>query len=208
MSHHPSQESHHPHAGGGDVEKEAESFLNNKSVPKISAGLLLFYLALLGNYTGDLIPPDLAKFINRSRIAQHFIAFIVLLFTINLYSENQPFQKVLLYSFLLWLWFLFTSKQHLAVSITIIVLLIVSYSAFNFSEDLQYEKQLSQAEKEKKKKILTIVQNVCFYLILFVAVIGGTSYFIEHYKEYGEEEGFGTFMWKFFLMGKGKKASS
>jgi len=38
--------------------------LQNTSIPKITAGLMLFYLAILGNYTGNIIPRDLSKFIN------------------------------------------------------------------------------------------------------------------------------------------------
>ena len=216
MSHHHEEEQHfhhhptpgvHSHGEEGAFEAKAETFLNNKSIPKVTAGLMLFYLALLGNYTGDIIPPDLAKLISSSRLMQHFIAFIILLFTINLYSENQPFQKVMLYSSLLYIWFLFTSKQHLAVSITILVLLIVSYGAYNFGEDLDFDKRLTDQQKEERRKVLTMTQNICFYVIMGVASIGGLSYFIEHYKEYGADEGFGTFLWKYLFMGKGSKAA-
>ena len=96
-----------------DKHKEKEQtggFLNNSGITQINAGLFLFYLALLGNYTGDLIPPDLSKLINKSRMCQHVIAFIILLFTINLYSTKKLY-KVFLYTFVLWLWFLLTSNN-------------------------------------------------------------------------------------------------
>lgn len=203
--HHPTPGIHHEEEGQG-FEAKAESLLHNKSIPKVTAGLLLFYLALLGNYTGDIVPPDLSKMINSSRLAQHLIAYIILLFTINLYSENQPFQKVMLFSFLLYLWFIFTSKQHLAVSVTILVLLVISYGAYNFSEDLVHEKDLTEPQKNERRKVLTMLQNICFYAIMTVATVGGLSYFIEHYRQYGGDESFGTFLWRYLIFGKGSKA--
>ena len=118
-----------------DKDKDSKGFLNNTNISQLNAGLFLFYLALLGNYTGDLLPPDLMKFINSSRITQHLISFIMLLFTINLYSSSKLY-KILLYTFLLWLWYLFTSKQHLYVSIVIILLLILSYSLYLMSKNI------------------------------------------------------------------------
>ena len=189
-----------------DKDKDSKGFLNNTNISQLNAGLFLFYLALLGNYTGDLLPPDLMKFINSSRITQHLISFIMLLFTINLYSSSKLY-KILLYTFLLWLWYLFTSKQHLYVSIVIILLLILSYSLYLMSKNIDDDKTLSESVKTHRKKIYTQIQNVCFIVIIIVACIGGYRYFIEHYRQYGKyDKNFLDFLIKYLLMGKGKKA--
>jgi len=185
------------------------NILNNKTFPKINAGLFLFYLALLGNYTGELIPPDLMKFINKHRLVQHCISFIVLLFTINLYNDKIPFQKIAGYAFLLWIWYLFTSKQHLMFSLIIIALLLLSYVTFNMSNDLDQvsQEEMHDHEKDALKHKYTKFQNFCFISVVAISMVGGTLYFIEHYKEYGKDsKTFIEFLIKYLFLGKGKRA--
>lgn len=182
--------------------------LDNTVTPKINAGLFLFYLALLGNYTGNLIPPDLAKFINKHRIMQLLISFFILLFTINLYTPNLKFLDILKYSAILWFWYLITSKQHLVASILTILLLITSFIMFNLSKNLEEDKTKSKAEKDKLIKLYNRLQNICFIVIIMVALIGGSLYFVEHYKQYGKtDKNFFDFLIKYLFMGKGGKTS-
>ncbi len=187
------------------------SLLNNTTFSKVNAGIFLFYLALLGNYTGDLIPPDLSKFINNHRLVQHCISFFILLFTINLYTDNIHFTKIFGYTFILWVWYLLTSKQHLLTSLIIIALLLLSYISFNLSKDLDItsEEELPAPEKIDLKEKYNKFQNLCFITIFIVSIIGGTSYFIEHYKEYGKDsKTFIEFLIKYLFLGKGKRAGT
>ena len=170
----------------------------------INAGLFLFYVALLGNYTGELIPPSLQRFINNNRYIQHIIAFIILLFTINLYSTLST-GKVILFTFLLWLWFLFTSKQYLYPILTIIVLLIISYAFYLLDNKLDAETDITKEVKNSRKRIYVKIQKTCFILIIIVSLVGGYFYFVDHYHQYrSKSKTFLEFLFKYFLLGKGK----
>lgn len=183
--------------------------LDNSLAPKINAGLFLFYLALLGGYTAELLSPDLVKFLGKNRIAQHLISFLMLLFTVNLYTPNIKFINIFKYSFILWIWYLLTSKQHLTASIIIIILLTLSYVAFNLADDLDNDKykELDAKERARLKKKYRSFQTICFFSVIIVSLIGGYQYFIEHYKQYGKDDkNFLDFLFKYLFMGSGKKA--
>ena len=176
----------------------------------VNAGLFLFYLALMSNYTMDrVLPPDIIKFFDDSRMGKHAISFLILLFTINLYTPKLPFGKVVAYTFGLWVWFLFTSKQHLTASFIILGLLLASYVAFNISKDMDNEAGLSSEEIDHRKEGLRKFQVACFVGVVVVSIIGGYSYFVEHYHKYAAEDaGFGDFLWKYLFMGTGRHSST
>lgn len=180
----------------------------SSNIPKINAGLFLFYVAILGNYTGNILPNSLIRFLNKNRIYQYIISFLLLLFTVNLYNEDLPFLQVTGYCLLLWIWYILTIKQYLIPSISIIILLLISYISFNLSEDL--DKKFSKLEEEskiKRQKMLTKIQTICFYLIISISTIGGIIYFIDKYGKYRKDsKSLLSFLFKYFFLGTGKKS--
>ena len=135
-----------------------------KQVGNLNAGLFLFYLALVSNYTMDrVLPPDLIKFFDSSRMGKHLVAFLILLFTINLYTPKLPFYQIVIYTFGIWVWYLLTSKQHLATSFIILSLLLASYVAFNISNDLNDYTNKTEEVKRKEKALLDKFQMGLFH---------------------------------------------
>lgn len=181
-----------------------------EEVSNVNAGLFLFYLALMSNYTMDrVLPPDIIKFFDDSRMGKHVISYLILLFTINLYTPKLTFGRVVMYTTGIWVWYLFTSKQHLTASLIIIGLLLASYVAFNISKDLENDTTLDPDHRDRQRAGLAKFQVGCFVGMLVVSVIGGYSYFIEHYHKYASEDsGFGDFMWKYLFMGTGKHSTT
>lgn len=177
-------------------------------IGNINAGLFLFYLALVSNYTMDrILPPDLIKFFDNSRMGKHLVAFLILLFTINLYTPKLPFYQIVIYTFGIWVWYILTSKQHLVTSLIILGLLLASYIAFNISSDLDDHINKTEDVKRKEKAQLVKFQTGCFIGIGLVSIIGGYSYFIEHYRQYrSEDSSFLNFLGKYLFMGKGDRS--
>jgi hypothetical protein len=177
-------------------------------VGNINAGLFLFYLALISNYTMDrVLPPDVIKFFDRSRMGKHVVAFLVLLFTINLYTPKLPFFHTVGYTFGIWVWYLLTSKQHLTTSFIILGLLLASYVAFNISKDLENSRDKTMEELDHEREMLSKFQLGCFVGIIIASTIGGYSYFIEHYRQYRDEDSsFLDFLTKYLFMGKGDRS--
>jgi hypothetical protein len=185
----------------------------NKNIPKINAGLFLFYIAILGNYTGNILPNSLIRFINKYRFFQYFISFLLLLFTVNIYNDTIPFIQVIGYSFLLWIWYILTIKQYLLPSISIIVLLLISYILFNFSNDLDKKISLQQEEDNvdknilQRKKTYQKIQIICFYLIIVISCLGGVLYFLDKFKKYRKnDKSLLSFLFRYFFRGTGNKS--
>ena len=180
----------------------------SNNIPKINAGLFLFYVAILGNYTGNILPNSLMRVLNKNRVYQYIISFFLLLFTVNLYNEDLPFKQVVGYCFLLWVWYILTIKQYLIPSVSIILLLLISYISFNLSEDL--DKKFSKLDKNNKierQKLLNKIQTTCFYLIIIISIIGGIMYFIDKYGKYRKDsKSLSSFIFKYFFRGTGKKS--
>ena len=182
--------------------------LNNDNFPKINAGLFLFYLAILGNYTGELLPNGLVTFIEKNRFVQLVISFFLLLFTVNLYTSNLGFVEIFKYSLTLWVWYILTSKQYLSTSLIIISLLLLSFVAYNLSENTDNEKNMkSKQEKkaliEKYKKF----QNICFIGIIVVSIIGGGKYYLDHYRQYRKSnKNYIEFLINYLFKGRGKRS--
>lgn len=178
------------------------------TIPKINAGLFLFYIAILGNYTGNILPNSLMRVLTKNRFYQYIISFFLLLFTVNLYNEDLPFLQVTGYCLLLWFWYILTIKQYLIPSISIILLLLISFIAFNFSEDLNKKfSKLDPENKLKRQYFLKKIQTICFYLIISISTIGGIIYFLDKYNKYGKDsKSLSSFLFKYFVSGTGTKS--
>ena len=179
-------------------------WFHNQVLPNLSAGLLLFYLAMLSNYTGELPPQAIVGWIKRNRLAQHLVAFLLLLFTINLYIPKKiPFYKVIFYTILLWVWFLLTAKQRWRYSIAIFTLMIASYTSLNVVQNMKYSQRFTKETRRKIKKYLILFQNVSFVIIILLSFIGAGYYFYDEYREYrSKDSSLWEFLWKYFLLSR------
>ena len=175
--------------------------LETSNVHNINNGLMLFYLILLSNYTGNILPSRITNLINKYRIIQYIAGLILLIFTIRIFNKRHTFDIIILYSILIWLFLFFIFKQGIITSIIIFVLLVISFICYNIETDNKYIHNITGDELQKINKKYTIIQNVCFYLILFVSIIGGIMYFIEHYKQYRKKSSnFWIFLYKYFIL--------
>lgn len=183
----------------------------NIKIQNLNAGLFLFFLVLTSNFTMDrILPNSLIRYLENSRLSQHIIAFLILLFTINLYAtENEPFYIILGYVILLWLWFLITTKMHLLPVVSILLLLLISYICYNVSLNLQYKEGLDKKRQDRIKFYLDKIQTTVFYLIIFITLIGGSIYFAEKYKKYkNNSSSLISFIFKFYFLGTGSKSTN
>ena len=176
--------------------------LETSNVHNINNGLMLFYLILLSNYTGNILPSRVTNLINKYRISQHLAGLILLVFTIRIFNKTHTFGMVVLYSILIWLFLFLIFKQGIVTSIIIFVLLLISFVCYNIESDNKYIHNIKKDELKEMNKKYTIIQNACFYLILLVSIIGGIIYFVEHYKQYRKKSpNFWVFLYKYFILG-------
>lgn len=142
--------------------------------PDLSIGkaLVLFYLIIMNNYTGDLLAGQMKEYISHSRVAQHVIAFITLLVVINLFAEINSVQDSLMYSSGIYLWFIFTTKLDLHWNLGIMVLLMIGY--LNESNMLNTEIRIHRDEnvpEEIEEKVLNHNQMIRSLVVLGIGCL-------------------------------------
>lgn len=138
----------------------------------ISRALLIFYVLIASNYTTDLFAKQFKKFLSGNRIAQHVIGYITMLIIIMNVAGIQDTKPALLYSFIAYVWFIFTTKLDLQWNMIIILLLLFGFL---------YENQLLKKEKtvandkaltqEDIKKIEEKHNKYKTYIVISVMII-------------------------------------
>ena len=183
----------------------------------VNASLFLFYLALGTAWMWNVLPPDLITLFNENRTIQMVFAYLAMVFTIDLYnpSANKSMIGTLLYSALLFFWFILTSKLHLKSNLVIIGILFVSFLLFKYNE--MNKERLTELKNDKKSHFLqqeavknhisriAHIQQFCFFVVVMITLIGNGFYLKEHYNQYyKKDKGLLDFITKYLFLGSKK----
>jgi hypothetical protein len=153
---------------------------NNISLGKI---LLLFYATIASSSLFPLLSKQLKTELKENRIAQHFVAITVLLSIIIILSNGQfEFVRIILYTLIGYLVFLFTTKMDLQWNIMIIISILsfVIYQEINKRNELRLMKDKNIDIDDKTLIIKNSNSNYVYIVgIIIVAVITGTLIYSE-----------------------------
>lgn len=179
------------------------SYLGKSNI-SLSKAILLFYLIIGNNYTGELFSGQLTDFVKNNRYAQHTIGYITMLIIINCMGGVKDIKRSLLYSVVAYLWFLFTTKLDLHWSLLIIAFMVVGllYEETMVDKEMQ-SKEDEALEEEDKEKIINIhnkLKTGIVLAIMAVTLIGSYSYFNKKKMQYG-----GNFNGIDFMFGAGRR---
>lgn len=159
---------------------------NNNSLVKV---ILIFYILIGSNFTPNLIGKQLKTFLNENRIAQHVIAFIMLLVLIMLIGNVNNIISALAYTTLGYLFFIFTTKMDIQWNIIILLALLI----FFFYDNLLVEKEnitnndvnLLLEEKIKVKNSNNKTKIYVSIGIFIITLIGVYLYLTKKEVQYG-----------------------
>jgi len=183
----------------------------------INASLFLFYIALGTAWMWNALPPDLIALFNKNRTIQMVFAYLALVYTIDLYNPSASKSVIgsFLYSALLFLWFILTSKLHLKPNLAIMIFIFIG---FLFYKHKSLKKDaLSELEKKKESyffqqeilrrqiKRITHIQHFCFFVVVMITLIGNVYYMKEHFHQYyNKDKGPLDFILKYLFYGSKK----
>ena len=161
----------------------------NSSVISLSKTLLIFYVVIASQYTGNLLGKQMREFIQENRIAQHIIAFTMLLVLINLVGGVKDMKKGILYSLVGYVWFIFTTKLDIQWNLIIILLLVVGYlyesNMFNHENIISSNNVLTPEEKEKVINKNKFYRSMIVAGIIIITLIGTFLYEQKKGAQYG-----------------------
>jgi len=166
------------------LEKETEEIFSSSSFagPHISLAraLLFFYVTMSAAFTTNLFPKKFSKFVETNKLAQHVIAYLMLLILVITIGNIINIGKALIYSAIGYLVFLLTTKIDIEFTIMIIILLLFGfvYESKLLEDEETYKADLILTEMEKSKLMDKNYKSKAYIIIAvcIVAVIGYAFY--------------------------------
>ena len=150
--------------------------------------LFVFYLLIVGNHIGELLPCKLQKLFTENTIYKHILAYISLLgiiFVNNKPSETSEISKLFISSlFAYFIFFLSIKCDHYFwfLGLILIIILLAVRLTNNTNKN---ENKNNNTKKNKIEKILIIS-------IVFVFVVGFLIYYVQKRLEFGK---LGSYSW-------------
>jgi len=169
---------------------ESPNILNqNTSNISLSRALLIFYIIIASNFTGDLFSKQLRTFFEESRLAQHLIGFIMMLVIVMLIGGINDTYRAIIYSLIGYTWFIFTTKLDIHWNIIIILLMLFGFlyeSKLNEKDqNAIHDPNLTEEQKEQVISNNSHYKTYIVLAILAVTVVGTIFYANKKVGQYG-----------------------
>lgn len=166
---------------------------NSFSITKI---ILLTYVILASSYCTNLFAKSLKQSIEQNRFVQHIILLILIMTLLSVFNvtpqiglTNCPEINTIITSFIIYVWFIMTTKLDIAWNLAILVILTIYFLYENRkSNELNMIANDDNLAFEKKQELLEQYDKVQKYLIITifgVTLTGTLLYADEKQTQYG-----------------------
>ena len=157
----------------------------------LSRALLFFYLIVASNFTKNLYSGQLQEYIEKSRVAQHIIGFILMLVVIISFGGVSDITKAIGYTIFAYVLFIFTTKLDIHWNLVILLLLVIGFlyesKIFNREKLLDNDESLGEREKSEIRFQNDTIKIVLLVALVFVTFIGTFLYSNKKITQYGGE---------------------
>lgn len=179
---------------------ESFDLLNTKFLDKIITVFILV-LIICGNYLGQLFPCRVQQMFSNNNYLKHILGYLTLLFfaittlpELNyLKSGFGAFSDFMLNSLILYIWFIFMSKNHYVFWFITFGLAGCMYLIYLYETT-----EKNNSEKDNKKyetsKVLITTKKTIGITILISTIIGFLVYMGAKKEEYGSKFNYITFL--------------
>lgn len=134
-----------------------------------ASGIFILYLIIASNFLLPLFSCRMTAMIENSMILKHLLGYLTMTFFVILVNVKDPLNinQLIFYSFLLYGWFVLTTRSHHAVWILLIGIFATVYLLDIFEDHIE-----DKTEKQENKKLLNWFKAIAFYLAVIVSGIG------------------------------------
>lgn len=161
------------------------------SITTIASSVIALYFIVGCNFIPEIIGCRLQTLLRENMIAKHILGLLLLFFLIIVVNPKNADQKIIkniLLTFVVYIWFLFTTRSPLIITLISIVLFIIIY-LLNSKKD-----RLSNSNNIKEIDNINKIQYFIIIILILLSIIGITIYTIEKNKEYGNKFNFIKFI--------------
>lgn len=135
--------------------------------------MLIYYLLVCNNFSTGLVGEDMKKFLKNNKFTENIITFLILYLFISVYIKNTG--RVLLYSILGYLWFIFTLQLSYVWNIISLSVIFITFGYEYYVNDkelqeLQKKNLSAQAKKEATEDILESKNYVVIVIVVLIMI--------------------------------------
>tara|TARA_B100001093_G_scaffold263388_1_gene251774 strand:+ start:1970 stop:2515 length:546 start_codon:yes stop_codon:yes gene_type:complete len=159
---------------------------NINQLTNLTDGFFLLFLAVSGNFIAETMGCQVQYYFTNNIFIKNIILLLLIYFSINFTQKQNdnisPFSHIL-YTFILWAFFIIFSKlsiKYVYILIIILFLLLV----IRKQKDYEYKKTDNNSEKDKSNNKYTNIENALLILLITVLTFGFINYLIIKKKEF------------------------
>ncbi len=162
--------------------------------------MFILYLLIAANFLAPLVGCKMQRILQDSMLLKHILGFMTLYFFVVLTSQPDVHPtRSALQAFLIYLFFLMTTRTTTRIMAVIFVLLFVLYILNSWKTYISTHAQYTDtAERERRLAYITLAQQAIQYIIIGLTLIGFAYYLYLKRREYGR----GGFDWTTFFIGR------
>jgi len=150
-------------------------------IDTIITGLFLFTLVVVGNYIGELLGCSTQHLLNTNIYVKHFFGILTLYFPVGFissYEDNEHPINTLMITILIYILFLLFTKMNIVFTVIVFFIFMIIYILGDYIKYYNYTNNKIIVKK------LKLIQQILFYAMIVLILIGFTTYFIKQYKEH------------------------
>ena len=150
-------------------------FSSEENNHQLTNGLLIFYLALAGNYLGDLFSPQMQRLFTNNRWMKHVIGLTTMSVSVVYGAGISEMNRMAAYTVVCYIMFLLSTKMDVQWNMLLLALLLGGYIINNNSKNLVGDAEDSAEAKAQIKKYGK-EQDRILIVMLVVTLIGTALY--------------------------------
>lgn len=155
----------------------------------MSKVLLIFYLLIANNFTGNLVSKQFKRYFQENRLAQHMIALLSLLVLITSVGGVVDTKTAVIYTVVGYIWFLFTTKLDIHWNMVIVMILLAGYLLENSLSNRERMMKNDKALSDKNREDIVARDNKMKMLIvggaMIITILGTFLYSNKKHVQYG-----------------------
>ena len=150
---------------------------------KIARGGLLLILAVVGNYSGELLSCQFRKLLTENIFIKHFATFFILYFAVDFTMDKPQHPLTILhYSLIIYIAFLLFNKLDIIFTIVVFILWSLIYFLLTYKTYLNYGNK--NGKNNENINIVNNVSNILKITTVLLLLIGFVIYFNKQYKDH------------------------
>ena len=161
----------------------------------LAPAIILFFLIIVANNAGALFSCELRNLLAENMLIKHFMGIVIIYVFVVIDQENLHPGFQLLYSLIIYIWFIMIMRSRLPYVTTSLLLLFLVFCIHSYQNYINNTLKHSQKPRQIKSTSakLDMAKNIGILGSFVVSLVGFIAFIIETKKLFGESWTFRSF---------------